>query len=247
MSLNPPQNFRKTAGEHRRGLAANRPAAANVLVGTIYFSTDTFNMERSNGTIWESYPGLVALTDESNTFTDDQVITADLGVTGLTVLADANITDLTITGSVDCQVFLDLTSGQIKFPATQAASGNANTLDDYEEGSWTPVDSSGAGLVFPFAVGTYTKIGNRVFVSGQVIYPATASGAAAIIGGLPFTVQAVNTAFTVGYTAGAAVAYTLYAPGSASVIYPAIIGTGVQPTNAQMTGSNTIFAGVYAV
>lgn len=60
MSLNPPQDFRKTAGEHRRGLASARPAAADVLIGTIYYSTDTSNMERSNGTTWDSYPGIAA-------------------------------------------------------------------------------------------------------------------------------------------------------------------------------------------
>src|ERR1035437_2045665 len=46
---------------------------------------------------------------------------------------------------------LDLTgasAGQIKFPASQNASSDANTLDDYEEGTWTPADGSGAGLSF---------------------------------------------------------------------------------------------------
>ncbi len=43
---------------------------------------------------------------------------------------------------------LPLGSGQITFPATQNPSADANTLDDYEEGTWTPVDSSGAGLTF---------------------------------------------------------------------------------------------------
>jgi len=55
MPLNPPQNFRKYISLHRRGLAANRPNAADVLPGTLYFSTDTLVLERSNGTIWESY------------------------------------------------------------------------------------------------------------------------------------------------------------------------------------------------
>ena len=30
-----------------------------------------------------------------------------------------------------------LTGGRIQFPATQIASGDANCLDDYEEGTWT--------------------------------------------------------------------------------------------------------------
>lgn len=55
--LNPPQWFRKTRGIHRIGLAVNRPAAGNVLVGTLYFSADTSVLERSNGSIWETYSG----------------------------------------------------------------------------------------------------------------------------------------------------------------------------------------------
>jgi len=50
----------------------------------------------------------------------------------------------------------------ITFPATQSASSDANTLDDYEEGTWTPT-SPGGGYVFSTVSGKYTKIGNRVF------------------------------------------------------------------------------------
>ena len=49
----------------------------------------------------------------------------------------------------------------ITFPATQVASADANTLDDYEEGTWTPTLTSfgGTGLA---ATGYYTKIGRVV-------------------------------------------------------------------------------------
>lgn len=63
MPLNPPQGYRKTEYTHRRGLAADRPAAADVLKGTIYFSSDTLVLERSNGTTWESYSGAGASGD----------------------------------------------------------------------------------------------------------------------------------------------------------------------------------------
>jgi hypothetical protein len=83
------------------------------------------------------------------------------------------------------------TSGAgITFPATQSASSNANTLDDYEEGTWTPVDDSGAGLSFTTSDAFYTKIGNVVYVSCAVTFPTTASVLAIRIGGLPFTVKA---------------------------------------------------------
>lgn len=55
MPLFPPQDYRKTEFTHRIGLAAARPAAADVLIGTLYFSTDTLVLERSNGITWASY------------------------------------------------------------------------------------------------------------------------------------------------------------------------------------------------
>src|SRR6187551_788872 len=52
-----PQFFRKTRSIHRIGLAAERPDAAKVLVGTLYYSSDTLALERSNGFSWEAYAG----------------------------------------------------------------------------------------------------------------------------------------------------------------------------------------------
>lgn len=57
MPLNPPQDYRKTEFTHRIGLASARPSAADVLIGTLYFSSDTFILERSNGVIWSLYGG----------------------------------------------------------------------------------------------------------------------------------------------------------------------------------------------
>ena len=83
------------------------------------------------------------------------------------------------------------TSGSgITFPATQSASTDANTLDDYEEGTWTPADTSGASLSFTIS-GTpiYTKIGNLVTVNFFLSYPSTANGTGNNIGGLPFSIK----------------------------------------------------------
>lgn len=57
------------------------------------------------------------------------------------------------------------TAGQIKFPSTQNASANANTLDDYAETTYTPAPTSltvvlGGGTVT--YTGGYTKIGRVV-------------------------------------------------------------------------------------
>jgi hypothetical protein len=74
----------------------------------------------------------------------------------------------------------------VKFPAAFANSLDPNTLDDYEEGTFTPTDTSGAGLVFTAVSAKYTKIGREVFAKIDLTFPATADGSAVKIGGLPF-------------------------------------------------------------
>jgi hypothetical protein len=59
-------------------------------------------------------------------------------------------------------------------------------------GAWTPTDASGASLTFSTATGEYTQIGNVVFANCIIVYPATASGATAVIGGLPVATGAGN-------------------------------------------------------
>jgi hypothetical protein len=105
-----------------------------------------------------------------------------------TTVTDVTSTGLAVTGLVDISA---ATSGQIKFPATQNASANANTLDDYEEGTWTPTInfSGGAGtLSYSARVGTYTKIGNTLFFNMRlVVNKGTAAGTLDNITGLPFS------------------------------------------------------------
>lgn len=76
-------------------------------------------------------------------------------------------------------------AGQIVFPATQNASGNANTLDDYEEGSWTP--TLGGTTTYTVQSGTYTKIGNRVHYSMYLAVNVIGTGSPSTISGLPFS------------------------------------------------------------
>ena len=83
------------------------------------------------------------------------------------------------------------TSGAgITFPATQSASTDANTLDDYEEGTWTPNQGSGLTVVGAFSsTGTYTKVGRVVTVCFRVGGVASVALAAQSIvcTNLPFT------------------------------------------------------------
>jgi hypothetical protein len=73
------------------------------------------------------------------------------------------------------------TSGQgVDFSATPG-TGTSELFADYEEGTWTPVDVSGAGLTFGTGTSYYTKVGRLVTASFVVIYPATVNGATANI------------------------------------------------------------------
>jgi hypothetical protein len=84
----------------------------------------------------------------------------------------------------------------IKFPATQVASADANTLDDYEEGTWSPnVDPQTGSYVMIFgSKGTYTKIGRVVTVQYyfRVVNKGTGSGSC-ILSNLPFASLTTST------------------------------------------------------
>jgi hypothetical protein len=92
----------------------------------------------------------------------------------------------------------------VAFPATQVASANANTLDDYEEGTWTPNQGSGLTLVGTFtSSGIYTKIGRIVTVQGYVGGTTTASvpGAGILCTNLPFTSTVWQPGSVINWTA----------------------------------------------
>ena len=94
------------------------------------------------------------------------------------------------------------TSGAgITFPATQSASTDANTLDDYEEGTWTP-SFSASGATFTYGSergGWYTKIGRVVTVGFTLSTTARSGGSGALaITGLPFTTGTISSAFSAG-------------------------------------------------
>jgi hypothetical protein len=79
----------------------------------------------------------------------------------------------------------------VTFPSTQTASSDANTLDDYEEGTWTPniFGTSTTGTQSGTRAGTYVKIGRFVYLHIQLT-AFTLSGAAGniVMSGLPYSV-----------------------------------------------------------
>jgi hypothetical protein len=110
-------------------------------------------------------------------------------------------------------------SGGLLFGSDTAT---ANALDDYEEGTWTPVfesDTVGSGRATQQnGTAHYTKIGNTVFVSGyiQLTTLGTGGGGSIMIIGFPFNSIAhygtgMNFHYAIGFddTIGALSAFKL--------------------------------------
>jgi hypothetical protein len=129
--------------------------------------------------------GFVAATRSGGNYSSLELKTSGADGNGLT-RATLDTTGLSVTGA--------LSVPQITFPATQVPSANANTLDDYEEGTWTPTQGGGLTVVGTFtSIGSYLKIGNQVTVWGRLLGSTSVAAAANAVmcAGLPF-VSAVN-------------------------------------------------------
>jgi len=105
---------------------------------------------------------------------------------------------------------LQLTSGDLVFGTAGkgvvlGATTNtaANTLDDYEEGTWTPTVNRGYDAVgYSSQVGRYTKIGNTVRAFAQMTLAAgstTGNSAGVRMIGLPFATNSNGGVYTVGF------------------------------------------------
>ena len=101
------------------------------------------------------------------------------------------------TGVVNRKVLVATSTGIVnlsaglKFPATPVASADVNTLDDYEEGAWTPTFTNitvGDGTVS----GTYVIVGNHVYLEGHLIFGSTTAvgGSVSAMAGFPVAVAA---------------------------------------------------------
>ena len=169
---------------------------------------------------------------------------ADLAVSKL---ADGDALALLRTASDGTSVEWG-SAGQIAFPATQNASANANTLDDYEEGTWTP--SVGGTATYTTQIGTYTKIGRVVLWFMNFKINAIGTGSQSIISGLPFT-AATNSMNAVAYWSGLALSIVhlgALASGTSIVLYSATAAaTGLISNNVLGNGAEVIANGIFEV
>lgn len=100
-----------------------------------------------------------------------------------------NVTATTVYGTTR------MDTPQIAFPASQSASTDPNTMDDYEEGTWTPLIKFGGNNVsalYSAATGEYTKVGQMAYVSGRCVFSSKGTSTGdATLEGFPFTAKNV--------------------------------------------------------
>ena len=117
-----------------------------------------------------------------------------LGGLGTVLTVDAS-SNVTLQKNISVGGATPTTSGTgITFPATQSASADANTLDDYEEGTFTPnVFYSGTNTPsYNGQVGRYTKIGRIVQIQMYLGWNENGSTGNLTFTGLPFTSVSIN-------------------------------------------------------
>ena len=224
-----------------------------------------------NGSVWQRVEGGADLNGVNLSVSGTSTLSGLTASTALALNASKEIVSVTNTGSgnnvlaTSPQIATPTLTGDVQmttgnlvvgtagkgidFSANTHASGmTSELLDWYEEGTWTPTDTSGAGLTFADKAGLYTRIGRMVYWQMLVVYPSTASGADSLIGGLPFTISDGS----VGEgRAGAFVSFDNAALISqvyqvTTSIYP-YEADFVRSTNASLSGKTLYLAGFYTV
>lgn len=131
----------------------------------------------------------------------------------------------------------------IAFPATQSASSDVNTLDDYEEGTWTP--SIGGSATYNSRWGSYTKVGRVVTCQFWISVNAIGSGSATTITGLPFSINNPTYANDISggpvtyFASSATSVYTLNIRGTAGGT--SLFFSGTTATSTTINNSVSVF------
>jgi hypothetical protein len=164
----------------------------------------------------------ISLTDGSTEL--DAQVTLNLMINGVVKTALTS-TGLAVTGTAKVSTGAAVGgatpgAGGLAFPATAVAVADPNTLDDYEEGTWTPTLNGWTNVGTPTVTATYTKIGRLVFFTIEIA-PATSIATTVV------TSTVTNLPFAVGNN----VAVLLADASNAAVVYsPALMNTAAGGT-----------------
>jgi len=109
-------------------------------------------------------------------------------------------------------------------------------------GTWTPTDFSGASLALTVNRASYARIDKVITVWGDVTYPATANGNAAIIAGLPVIANGTAGAYV---TFGPHVVIKITAGYDVLSLFDPV--SSATTPNSAMSGRNLCFVGTYTI
>jgi hypothetical protein len=214
-----------TAGQAASQLASNQAA----------FYTAAFG-STAGGTTWAGLTGSGQVVIEAQTSTSFVIGAFNNSAPIIFAQGRAETARFPVNGGFQSKTTIGVgdaapsSSGAgITFPATQSASSDANTLDDYEEGTWTPSLGGTATYYASGNVGTYTKIGRVVTFKGLLYILSIGTGSTTQITGFPFVI-AVN---------GGAVCATPHYSGSATSIASANINMATSTLYVYSNVGNT--------
>lgn len=174
--------------------------SGSISLGGSSTGTGTINLGRSTVTQTLNLSGGATASGSTKTVTIGTGGVAG-STTNITIGATAGTVSTTMNGSV---LFAGLpranttigvgntvpsaSGAGISFPATESPSTDPNTLDDYEEGSWTPTVTASTGTLTSYtASGNYVKIGRQVTAYVDISITDNGTGATRIDFTLPFT------------------------------------------------------------
>ena len=132
----------------------------------------------------------VTTTPPANSISTDKILND--AVTGAKIENNPTIAgNLTVSGNTAASGTLTST-GLITASAGVAVggTGSANTLDDYEEGTWTPTLGAGGTNLGIVGTSTYVKVGRQVTVKFDLLSMDSTNGSGFQLESLPFTVGA---------------------------------------------------------
>lgn len=215
----------------------------------------TFDVSTFMRTLLVAIDNAAARATLGSTATGDAVFVAASAAAARTTLGAAALAGLSTqdfaANALTVAGLITATAGQIKFPATQNPSADANTLDDYEEGTWTP--GLGGTATYTFREGRYTKIGRLVFIAGEIQVNTIGTGSTSNVSGLPFVSSNNRAGISVGLnillaTAVVSIGLEVLA-GSTDLAFHARTAANAGASTVAVWGSSTniSFAGCYSV
>lgn len=158
-----------------------------------------------------------------------------------------NAIDLGVSGTRFKDLYL---SGGVVFGTGGPAPITSNTLDDYEEGTWTPslYRSSGGNVSATYGAqdGRYVKVGGIVHVYCQIIITALSSQGSgySMVSGLPFTYSGPAYSTIGGVTSdlfsGTAISKAFPSTGSNNVYFGVDESTGFPPKQIAWSSSGNL-------